>query len=81
MSDTCEVVRRQRENCAKMKLIALLLLASAGCAHRPIKECNLERIANAHRIELSQMLSNSPATTMEMMRTIATLEQEVGGYQ
>jgi hypothetical protein len=63
------------------KLIILLLTASTGCAHRPIKECNLERIANAHRVELSQMLSNYPCTTMELMRTIATLEQEAGGYQ
>jgi hypothetical protein len=62
-------------------ILTLALLAFTGCAHRPIRDCNVQRIADSHREELSQMLSNYPSTTMEMLRTIATLEQEAGGYR
>ena len=66
-------IRRISSNC--------ILLAFVSCAHQPLRECNLQRIADTHQAELSQMLSNYPSTTMEMMRTIATLEQEAGGYR
>jgi len=57
-----------------------LLLALTSCAPRSLKDCNLERIAAAHRAELSLMLSNYPATTKQLMRAITSLEQEAGGY-
>lgn len=56
------------------------LIILCGCSS-PRKQCNLERIANAHREELSQMLSNYPATTMDLMHTISVLENETGHYQ
>jgi len=62
-----------------MKILLLLLLC-AGCAHRPLKPCNLDRIAQEHA-DLSAALQEHQALVMDFMRTISILENQAGGYQ
>lgn len=64
-----------------LKLIPLvLLLCGCGCASQPRKECNLELLRQRHP-ELQEALKDYPSLIMDMMKTIATLEEEAGHYQ
>jgi hypothetical protein len=60
-------------------LILLLLASLAGCATR--KECNITLINHRHPGELSAILKEHESLTMDLLHTIAVLEQEAGHYR
>lgn len=67
-----------------MKILTLTLstLIVAGCVSHP-KPCQVERLCKAHRAAVLQCLKNEELKPMMMdaLKTIADLEQQVGGYQ
>lgn len=63
-----------------LQIIPIFILL-VGCASKPVKPCQVERICLQHRVEMLEMLKEHRGLTMELLRTIAELEQEAGGYQ
>ena len=54
-----------------------VVLVCAGCATK--KPCNLDRISCMHH-DLATALEEHKILIMDMMQTIARLENEAGGY-
>ena len=65
----------------KLKPIIWLLLLLLVPACRTQKECNIILINRRHPGELTAMLKEHEAATMDMLKTIADLEAETGRYQ
>jgi len=63
-----------------MKPVFLFLILLSGCAtqHKP---CNVERITSRYRVEMLDSLDRHPSMTMDLLQTIARLENEAGGYE
>lgn len=59
--------------------IVLSLLLSGCATHR--KPCQVERICLSHREDMIAALTNYPVMMRDVLSTIATLEQEAGGYK
>jgi hypothetical protein len=67
------------------KTILVLGLAvigfGSGCmTHKP-KPCQVERICFRYREDMLDCLTNHTSMMKDILKTIATLEQEAGGYQ
>lgn len=62
----------------KLFLVALILLTGCSTARKP---CQVERICNQHNADMQKMLKDYPETTMDILKTIATLEEETGHYK
>lgn len=60
--------------------ISLMVALSSGCV-TSLKPCQVDRIANEHNADLQIMLDKYPKTTMDLLHTIAVLEQETGHYK
>lgn len=61
-----------------MMVTAVGLLAGCVTARKP---CQVERICHEHNADMRKMLDEYPAATMDLLKTIAELEQETGHYR
>jgi hypothetical protein len=75
-----EQVRKHFRKGLKAVYILAALVLIGGCASKPSKPCNVERIALGHP-DMNQALEDHKELIMDFMHTIAVLEQEAGGYQ
>ena len=64
-----------------MKMLLLLTLLCGCCATRAHKPCEVERVCLRHRADVLKAIDQYPDLMSDVLKTIATLEQEAGGYQ
>jgi len=64
-----------------MKNMLIVVMLLSGCASRQPRPCQVERISFKYRDDMLDSLSRHPDMTMDLLHTIAILEQEAGGYR
>jgi hypothetical protein len=65
----------------KRAAFILMLIGLSACRTAPRKPCNVERICFGHRDDMLKALKEYPDMMKDILKTIADLENEAGGYK